>query len=131
MQKTGRQKGNSTLICYTLRQKKRIIDFLVNNEKLPNKFKLKEEFVGLTIDQLKEFMICNQNYKAISFTEDDLYEEEIQLVFQLQKEKRSNEEISKITLIDIDLVKKFYDLKVNNLKKETALLELIRNRTSY
>jgi hypothetical protein len=53
--------------------KKRIINFIVNNESLPTKFKLKEEFEGITFDQLNDFKKCNKHHKGISFTENDLF----------------------------------------------------------
>ena len=86
---------------------------------------MEKEFECLTHEELKEFKDCSQKFKAISFIEDDLFEEEKQLVFQLQTEKKSSEEISKATLIHVELVKKFYDLKVDNLKLETEMFEII------
>ena len=98
--------------------KKKIIDFIVNDEKTPLGFKLKKEFEGLTGDQLSQFKQCNKDFEAISFIEDDLFEEERKLVSQLLKEKKSINEINKITLIHSNLVKKFYDLNEINLKLE-------------
>ena len=48
----------------------------MNNEKIPSAFKLKKEFENLTNDQLVSFKDCNQNFKAISFVDEDLFEEE-------------------------------------------------------
>ena len=110
--------------------KKKIIDFIVNDEKTPAGFKLKWAFGGLTGDQLSQFKDCNKNFNAISFTEDDLFEEELQLFSQLFIDNKSNEEISKITLIHIDLIEKLCNLKENILKKEIELLDLFRKHST-
>jgi hypothetical protein len=91
--------------------KKKIIDLILYNEQIPIGFKLKTDFEGLTSDQLSQFKDCFWNFKSISFVENDLFEEELKLLFQLQMEKKSDEEISKTTLIHIDLVQKICNLK--------------------
>ena len=103
----------------------------MKDEKKPLIVKLKKEFEGLTADQLGQFKECYKNFQAISFIEDDLFEEETQLVSQLFNDNKSSEEISKITLIHTDLVEKLCSLKENTMKKEYELLDLIRKQTSF
>ena len=91
---------------------------------------MKKKFESLTGDQLAQFKQCNKDFNAISFIEDDLFEEETHLVSQLFIENKSNDEISKITLIHIELVEKICSLKENILKKEFELLNLIRKHSS-
>ena len=65
----------------TYQTKKKIIDFIVNNEKAPqSSYKLTKQFEGLTSDQLSKFKECHKKFEAISFAEDDLLEEERKLV---------------------------------------------------
>ena len=53
--------------------KKKILELIVNNLKMPSAFKLKIQFERLTSDQLNQFRECNQKFNAISFIEDDLF----------------------------------------------------------
>jgi hypothetical protein len=110
--------------------KKRIVNFIVKDEKTPQGYKLKKDFEELNGDQLAQYKECNKNFNAISFIEDDLFVEETQLISQLFIDNKSNEEISKITLIHIDLVEKLCSLKENIMKKEIELLDLIRKHSS-
>ena len=91
---------------------------------------MKKEFESLTGDKLAQFKACNKDFNAISFIEDDLFKEETQLVSQLFIDNKSSEEISKITLIHIELVEKICSLKENIMKKEIELLDLIRKYSS-
>ena len=91
---------------------------------------MKKKFESLTGDQLAQFKECNKDFNAISFIEDDLFEEETKLVSQLFIDNKSSEEISKITLIHVELVEKICSLKENIMKKEIELLDLIRKYSS-
>ena len=60
--------------------KKKIINFIVNNEKEPSKFNLQKDFGSLTVEQLNQYKDCNKKFNAISFNENDVFFEEKQLV---------------------------------------------------
>ncbi len=89
----------------------RIITYIVNDEKKPSKYKLRDEFESLTVEKLDQLKEIYKQYGVITFEYDDLFDEEIQLVSKLNFDNKSNEEISQITLIHIDLVEKICRLK--------------------
>ncbi len=71
-----------------------------------NDFILEKKFEKLTVEQLNQFKECYKNFNAISFSKDDLFAEEFELVFHHRLGNKLKEEISKITLIHIELVEK-------------------------